>query len=125
MKVVHLKLGGKRCAIIFDDADLESVVSAYPEAVAEKFLALFKGNFSTAAVLENPPEPSTSNGPRVDGVQYERVKHYLSVGKNDGTLTMGGDEVFGPEVVVNIKLETEVLEKANCTEIGLRAFVFT
>ncbi|THC92543.1 hypothetical protein EYZ11_007996 [Aspergillus tanneri] len=84
------------------------------EAVAEKFLALFKGNFSTAAVLENPPEPSTSNGPRVDGVQYERVKHYLSVGKNDGTLTMGGDGRDGcfikPTVFENVPEDSLILK---------------
>ncbi|KAL4810744.1 aldehyde dehydrogenase domain-containing protein [Aspergillus unguis] len=170
MKVVHMELGGKSPAIIFDDADLESAATQtqfsvqflsgqtcmansriyVQESVAEKFLALFKDNFGGAAVLGNPLEPSTSHGPQVDELQYERVKSYLAIGEKDGQLSMGGDaqdglfikptvfenvpeesrivkeEVFGPVVVINtFKTEDEVIEKANASEFGLYASVFT
>ncbi|KAL4929489.1 aldehyde dehydrogenase family protein [Aspergillus undulatus] len=169
MKVVHLELGGKSPALIFDDADLESAAQQtqfsvqflsgqtcmansriyVQESVAEKFLALFKEKFA-AASLGNPLEKTTSHGPQVDELQYERVKSYLAIGEKDGKLSMGGDakdglfirptvfenvpedsrivkeEVFGPVVVINtFKTEAEAIEKANATEFGLYASVFT
>ncbi|KAL4922714.1 aldehyde dehydrogenase domain-containing protein [Aspergillus aurantiobrunneus] len=170
MKVVHMELGGKSPALIFDDADLESAAQQtqfsvqflsgqtcmansriyVQESVAEKFLALFKEKFGASASLGNPLEPSTSHGPQVDELQYERVKSYLAVGEKDGKLSMGGDggdgyfikptvfenvsensriikeEVFGPVVVINtFKMENEAIEKANASEFGLYASVFT
>ncbi|KAL3478749.1 aldehyde dehydrogenase domain-containing protein [Aspergillus californicus] len=169
MKVVHMELGGKSPAIIFDDADLESAAQQtqfsiqflsgqtcmansriyVQESVAEKFLTLFKEKFGAAA-LGNPLELGTSHGPQVDQLQYDRVKSYLDIGKQDGKLSMGGDaedgyfikptvfenvseesrivreEVFGPVVVINtFKTEAEAIEKANASEFGLYASVFT
>ncbi|GAB1216880.1 hypothetical protein ATERTT37_006099 [Aspergillus terreus] len=170
MKHVHMELGGKSPAIIFDDADLESAAQQtqfsiqllsgqtcmansrvyVQDTVAEKFLALFKDKFGGNARLGNPLEQSTSHGPQVDGIQYNRVKSYLAIGEKDGKLTLGGDggdgyfvkptvfedvpedsrimkeEVFGPVVVINtFKTEEEAIEKANNTEFGLYASVFT
>ncbi|KAL4896679.1 aldehyde dehydrogenase domain-containing protein [Aspergillus ambiguus] len=170
MKHVHMELGGKSPAIIFDDADLESAAQQtqfsiqilsgqtcmansriyVQEPVAEKFLAIFKEKFGTNARLGDPLDENTSHGPQVDGTQYKRVKSYLEIGEKDGKLTLGGDggdgyfvkptvfenvpedsrimkeEVFGPVVVINtFKTEEEVIEKANCTEFGLYASVFT
>ncbi|KAL4881270.1 Aldehyde/histidinol dehydrogenase [Aspergillus karnatakaensis] len=153
MKVVHMELGGKSPALIFDDADLKTCMANsriyVQETVAEKFLALFKDKYG-AATLGNPLEPGTSHGPQVDGMQYERVKSYLAIGEKDGKLSMGGDgddgyfikptvfqdvpedsrlvkeEVFGPVVVINtFKREEEAIEKANASELGLYASVFT
>ncbi|KAL2824348.1 aldehyde dehydrogenase domain-containing protein [Aspergillus cavernicola] len=170
LKIVHMELGGKSPALIFDDADLESAAQQtqfsiqmqsgqacmansrvyVQESVAEKFLALFKEKFGAGARLGNPLEPATSHGPQVDVLQYERVKSYLSIGEKDGKLSMGGDardgyfikptvfenvpedsrlakeEVFGPVVVINtFKTEDEAIEKANASEFGLYASVFT
>ncbi|KAL4939847.1 hypothetical protein BDV06DRAFT_230798 [Aspergillus oleicola] len=170
MKVVHLELGGKSPALIFDDAHLESAAQQtslsiqifsgqtcmansrvyVQETVAEKFLALFKENFGAGAILGNPLEPSTSHGPQVDQLQYDRVKSYLAIGEKEGKMSMGGDaenglfikptvfenvpedarivkeEIFGPVVVINtFKTEEEAIEKANATEFGLYASVFT
>ncbi|KAL5337687.1 Aldehyde/histidinol dehydrogenase [Aspergillus crustosus] len=170
MKVVHMELGGKSPALIFDDADLESAAQQtqfsigflsgqtcmvnsriyVQESVAEKFLTLFKEKFGTAATLGNPLEQGTSHGPQVDEMQYERVKSYLAIGEKDGELSMGGDaedgyfikptvfqdvpedsrivkeEVFGPVVVVNtFKTEEEAIEKANSSEFGVYASIFT
>ncbi|KAL4765715.1 aldehyde dehydrogenase family protein [Aspergillus foveolatus] len=154
MDIVHMELGGKSPALIFEDADLENTAQAtqfsiqclsgqtcmansriyVQESVADKFLALFKEKFGSA----------------VDGLQYERVKSYITIGEQDGKLSMGGDagngyfikptvfesvpedslivkgEVFGPVVVINaFKTEEEAIKKVNASEFGLYASVFT
>jgi aldehyde dehydrogenase (NAD+) len=169
MKIVHMELGGKSPALIFDDADLENAAQAtqfsiqclsgqtcmansriyVQESVADKFLALFKEKFGSA-VLGNPLESGITHGPQVDELQYERVKSYITIGEQDGKLSMGGDagngyfikptvfesvpedsrimkeEVFGPVVVINsFKTEEEAIKKANASEFGLYASVFT
>ncbi|KAL4911266.1 hypothetical protein BDW74DRAFT_164818 [Aspergillus multicolor] len=169
MKIVHMELGGKSPALIFEDADLENAAAAtqfsiqclsgqtcmansriyVQESVAEKFLALFKEKFGGAS-LGNPLDEATTHGPQVDQLQYERVKSYIGIGEQEGKLTLGGDakdgyfikptvfenvpedsrivkeEVFGPVVVINtFKTEEEAIEKANATEFGLYASVFT
>ncbi|KAL1846110.1 hypothetical protein Plec18167_003399 [Paecilomyces lecythidis] len=169
MKNVILELGGKSPAIIFPDADLEDAAAATQssvqflsgqmcmansriyvhESIADKFLALFKEKFG-AARLGDPLDRTTTHGPQVDSIQYDRVKSYLEIGQRDGIMTLGGDakdgfyikptvfenvpedsritkeEVFGPVVVINtFKTESEVISKANDTEFGLYASVFT
>ncbi|KAE8354056.1 aldehyde dehydrogenase domain-containing protein [Aspergillus coremiiformis] len=169
MKVVHLELGGKSPAIIFDDADIEKAVEKtqfsiqylsgqtciansriyVQESVADKFRAVFKEKFSAAARMGNPLETTTTHGPQADSIQYERVKSYLEIGKKDGKLTLGGDggngfikptifenvpedsrlmkeEVFGPVVTINtFNTEEEAIARANDSEFGLYASVFT
>ncbi|PYH95037.1 aldehyde dehydrogenase [Aspergillus ellipticus CBS 707.79] len=119
------------------------------ESVAEKFLALFKSMFSSA-VLGDPLDKETTLGPQTGKIQYERVKSYISAAEKESAVTLGGDanngyfikptvfenmpedaqimkeEVFGPVVVINtFKTEDEVLQKANDSEYGLYASVFT
>lgn len=170
MKVVHMELGGKSPAVVFEDADLESAAVQtqasvrmlsgqaciantriyVQESVAEKFLALFKEKFTAARVGDNPLEPSSHHGPQVDEIQYNRIKNYLEIGEKEGKLTTGGDakdgyfvkptifentpedarimkeEIFGPVVAINtFKTEEEAVEKANDTNFGLYASVFT
>ncbi|KAB8278825.1 aldehyde dehydrogenase domain-containing protein [Aspergillus minisclerotigenes] len=169
LKVVHLELGGKTPAIIFEDADIEKAAEKtqfsihftsgqtcfansriyVQESVADKFIAVFKEKFGAAARMGNPLEPTTNHGPQADNIQYERVKSYLEIGEKDGKLTMGGDggkgfikptvfenvpdgsrlmkeEIFGPVVAINtFKTEEEAIERANASEFGLYASVFT
>jgi aldehyde dehydrogenase (NAD+) len=169
LKHVHMELGGKSPAIIFEDADLEAaaaqtqfsirfnsgqVCSANSriyvhKSVVEQFIKLFRENFA-AVRMGDPLDPATSHGPQIDVLQYNRIKEYLAIGEKDGTLTLGGDandgffvrptifegvaeesrlmreEVFGPVVVINtFSTETEAIEKANNSEFGLFAAVFT
>ncbi|KGO61944.1 Aldehyde dehydrogenase, C-terminal [Penicillium expansum] len=118
------------------------------DTIAEKFLQLF--NIAFGSIQQgNPLNPKTNHGPMADDVQFEAVKRYIASGKDSGTLAMGGaskngfveptvftnvpqdakimrEEIFGP--VVNIRIfhtEAEALEKANDTEYGLYAAVFT
>lgn len=170
MKQVHMELGGKSPAVVFEDADLESAAEQtqlsvrmlsgqtcmansrvyVQESAAEKFIDLFKAKFAAGHVGGNPLEASTAHGPQVDEVQYNRVKNYLAIGEKEGTMTLGGDaknglfvhptifentsddarimqeEIFGPVVAINtFKTEAEAAERANRTEFGLYASVFT
>ncbi|KAJ5514287.1 Aldehyde/histidinol dehydrogenase [Penicillium fimorum] len=169
LKNVHMELGGKSPAIIFEDADLETAVAQTQfsiqfnsgqvcsansriyvhESVAKDFTKLFHEKFA-AVRMGDPLDPATSHGPQIDVLQYNRVKEYLGIGEKDGTLSLGGDandgffvrptifegiaedsrlmqeEVFGPVVAINtFSTETEAIEKANNSEFGLYAAVFT
>lgn len=118
-------------------------------AVVDKFIALFKDAFSSAKT-GNPADPSTSRGPQIDQPQHDRIKSYITIGQKDGTVTLGGgagpglfieptvvedvaetsqlmqEEVFGPVVAINrFEDEAEVIERANHSEFGLYASVFT
>jgi aldehyde dehydrogenase (NAD+) len=169
MKQVHMELGGKSPAIIFEDADLEAAVAQTQfsiqfasgqvcsansriyvhESVAKQFIELFREKFA-AVRMGDPLDPDTSHGPQIDQLQYNRVKEYLEIGEKDGTLSQGGDandgffvlptifedvsedsrlmreEVFGPVVAIStFSTETEAIEKANNSEFGLYAAVFT
>lgn len=119
------------------------------ESVAEKFIQLFREQFA-AITAGDPLDPSTTHGPQIDKVQYTRIQEYLGIGEKEGSLTLGGDandgffvkptifervpedsrlmreEVFGPVVTINtFQTEEEAIEKANNTEFGLYASVFT
>ncbi|KAJ6187565.1 hypothetical protein N7519_002473 [Penicillium mononematosum] len=119
------------------------------ESVAKQFIKLFCEKFA-AVQMGDPLDPATSHGPQIDLLQYNWIKEYLAIGKKDGTLRLGGDandgffvrptifegvgedlrlmraEVFGPVVVINTFFtETEAIEKANNSEFGLYAAVFT
>jgi aldehyde dehydrogenase (NAD+) len=169
LKHVLMELGGKSPAIVFEDADLEAAAAQTQfsiqfnsgqvcvansriyvhESVVEKFTRLFREKFE-AVQLGDPLDPSTSHGPQIDVLQYNRIKEYLAIGEKDGKLTTGGvandgyfvrptifegvpedsrlmrEEVFGPVVAINtFSTEEEAIEKANDTEFGLYASVFT
>ncbi|CAG8926074.1 unnamed protein product [Penicillium salamii] len=119
------------------------------ESVAKEFTKLFREKFE-AVTIGDPMDPTTSHGPQIDVKQYNRIKEYLAIGEKDGKLTLGGDandgyfvkptifegvpsesrlmreEVFGPVVTITpFSTETEAIDKANDTEFGLYASVFT
>ncbi|CAG8948874.1 hypothetical protein HYFRA_00001997 [Hymenoscyphus fraxineus] len=122
------------------------------DTVAERFIDIFKSKFSTAKIGD-PTDYDTNHGPIVDKIQYDKVIEYLEIGKKEGTVILGNEayssedgyfikptiildtpedsrimkeEVFGPVVNINIfKTEEEALKKANDSEYGLYASVFT
>ncbi|KAM5354699.1 hypothetical protein ACJ41O_001346 [Fusarium nematophilum] len=172
MKNVILELGGKSPAVIFEDADLERAAKetahsiqwnsgqvcmansrVYVHAsVADRFLALFKESFESVR-LGDPLDPEVTHGPQADHIQFDIVKNYVEIGKQEGKLISGGeaprdlngyfvqptifvetpensrimrDEVFGPVVNINVfTSEDEVIRLANATEYGLYAAVYT
>lgn len=121
------------------------------DTIAEKFVETFKKVFGSAK-LGDPLKPEVNHGPQVDRVQHDKILEYIEEGKKSGQLIMGGDrasegklwvpptaflntpedarimkeEVFGPVVNINtFHSEQEVIDKANDTEFGLYASVFT
>jgi aldehyde dehydrogenase (NAD+) len=121
------------------------------ESVAEKYIALFKAKFE-ASSIGDPQKPGTNQGPQADKVQYDNVLQYIEIAKEEGTLALGGsavegegyfirptiftdtpetaktmkEEIFGPVVHINtFSTEEEALAKANNTEYGLYASVYT
>ncbi|KAK4447174.1 aldehyde dehydrogenase [Podospora aff. communis PSN243] len=123
------------------------------KGVAEEFVAAFTKRI--AAVRDGDPlDKETNHGPQADEVQYKNVMRYIAEGKGSGTLAVGGagkleskngffieptvflntpetakimkEEVFGPVVNINtFETEEEVIAKANDTEFGLYAAVYT
>jgi aldehyde dehydrogenase (NAD+) len=172
LKNVVFELGGKSPTVVFADADLERAAkeSAYSiqwnsgqvcmansriyvhKSVAERFISLFKKNLEYVR-MGDPTNPDVNHGPQADEVQFKTVKRYIEMGKRDGKLILGGEElpehkgyfvpptiftdtpedaqimkeeVFGPVVNINVfESESEVIQKVNATEFGLYAAVYT
>jgi aldehyde dehydrogenase (NAD+) len=123
------------------------------DTITDKFIEKFKEVFG-AAKLGDPTKSGVTQGPQVDGIQHEKILNYIEEGKKTGKMILGGkpdeslgkgyfvpptafintpedakimrEEVFGPVVNINVfHTEKEALEKANNTEFGLYAAVFT
>lgn len=172
LKNVIFELGGKSPTVIFGDADLERSAkeSAHSiqwnsgqvcmansrvyvhTSVADTFISLFKEHFKSVT-LGDPTNPHVNHGPQADEAQFNIVKRYIELGKRDGQLILGGDnvtdhkgyfisptiftktpedspimkeEVFGPVVNINVfNTEDEVIQMVNSTEYGLYAAVYT
>jgi aldehyde dehydrogenase (NAD+) len=101
----------------------------------------------------DPFDPNTEQGPQVDDIQFEKVMSYIDAGKKDGAkLLTGGnrvgnhgffieptvfgdvkddmkiarEEIFGPVMsILKFKDIDEVVERANRTDYGLAAAVWT
>ncbi|KAM5344310.1 hypothetical protein ACJ41O_012847 [Fusarium nematophilum] len=170
LKKVTLELGGKSPAIVFDDADFEEAVDSVAggflancgqicvvlvhDSIADKFITAVKAVFESVAkdLGRNPQETTTTHGPVVDKMQFDRIMSYIDKGKQTAQLVTGGnrkgtkgcfieptlfvnpeknspvwrEEVFGPVVTVKIfRTEEEAIELANDTQYGLAACVYT
>ncbi|KAL5319234.1 hypothetical protein ACEPPN_012284 [Leptodophora sp. 'Broadleaf-Isolate-01'] len=124
------------------------------EGIYDKFVEGYKqALLAKAKTIGDPEAESTVMGPLIDKAQFDRVSGFIERGKNgQGTLLTGGSrvgdkgffieptvftnvdsnaeiitqEIFGPVAVLNsFKTEEEILEKANNTNFGLMAGVFT
>ncbi|XP_066515566.1 aldehyde dehydrogenase, mitochondrial-like [Hoplias malabaricus] len=104
-------------------------------------------------VVGDPFNLSTEQGPQVDDEQFKKILGYISSGKKEGAKLMCGggaasdrgyfiqptifgdvqdgmkiarEEIFGPVMqVLKFKSTEEVIERANDTQYGLAAAVFT
>jgi aldehyde dehydrogenase (NAD+) len=123
------------------------------DSVYEKFLEEFKKYTQENTTIGSQFDSNVTHGPQISKVQQEKIMSYVESAKSEGArLILGGEvsdkqgyfvnptifadtkndmkasreEVFGPFVVVQLfKTEDEVIEKANDTEYGLGAAVFT
>jgi aldehyde dehydrogenase (NAD+) len=123
------------------------------DTIYEKFIEAFKEQVKAATKIGDSFDHETTHGPQITKAQFDKILNYIELGKSEGAvLAMGGqkhgskgyyieptvfrdvtssmkiarEEVFGPCVVMaSFKTEEEVIEKANDTEYGLGAAVFT
>ncbi|KAI1270911.1 aldehyde dehydrogenase [Xylaria sp. FL0933] len=123
------------------------------EGIYEKFLESYKKAMEERSkTVGDPDAVETMMGPIVDKAQFDRVSGFLERGRNQGTLLTGGSrigdqgffieptvftdvpedaeickkEIFGPVAILNkFKTEEEIIAKANDTNYGLMAGVFT
>uniref|UniRef100_UPI00398E4731 retinaldehyde dehydrogenase 3 n=1 Tax=Pristiophorus japonicus TaxID=55135 RepID=UPI00398E4731 len=106
-----------------------------------------------ARVVGNPFDPKTDQGPQIDQDQFDKILELIESGKKEGArLECGGraigdvghyiqptvfseatdnmriarEEIFGPvQVIMKFKSTEEVIRRANSSEFGLTAGVFT
>ncbi|KAL2802173.1 Aldehyde/histidinol dehydrogenase [Aspergillus granulosus] len=123
------------------------------EGIKDKFVEKFKAALKQRGeAIGDPDQPTTLMGSPVDEAQFNKVTGFIQRGLSQGTLVLGGkrvgntgffieptlfcdvpqnaeiyqQEIFGPVGIVNgFKTEEEVIRKANATEYGLMAGVFT
>jgi len=169
---VTLELGGKSPCVVYDDADLDVAVGnaidmlfgvysgqcciggsrlLVQESIYEAFLDRLVE--ATEELTIGPGIEDPDMGPMVSEAQFEKVRRYLAVGREEaGEPLTGGavldrpgyyveptifagvdndtriarEEVFGPVLVaMPFADEDEAIETANDTEYGLVAGVFT
>jgi aldehyde dehydrogenase (NAD+) len=172
LKRLTFELGGKSPNIVFADADLQAAAAGshfglyfnqgqcccagsrlfVEEKVYDKFIDRISA-MNKSRKLGDPFDPETEQGPQVDQTQFDKVMHYIHVGKKEGAecLTGGGrwgdrgyyieptlftgvtdemtiakDEIFGPVMsILKFKNLDEIVERANNTTYGLAAAVWT
>jgi acyl-CoA reductase-like NAD-dependent aldehyde dehydrogenase len=169
---VTLELGGKSPCVVYDDADLEVAVEnavtmlfgvysgqccaggsrlLVEESIYEEFLDRLVA--ATGELSIGPGIEDHDMGPMVSEQQFEKVKRYLEVGREEvGEPIVGGgvlerdgyyveptifadvdndtriarEEVFGPVLVaMSFEAEDEAIQVANDTDYGLVSGVFT
>ena len=111
LKRVSLELGGKSPNIVFADADQDAATvgalmgiffnqgqvccAGSRLFVQEKLYEEFTdkvGAFAQQVKLGPPLDPETRMGPLVSSEQYDRVKGYLKIGKDEGAKLKAGGE---------------------------------
>ncbi|KAJ6016788.1 hypothetical protein N7451_000167 [Penicillium sp. IBT 35674x] len=123
------------------------------DGILDRFTEKYKAALEERArAVGDPDNDSTLVGPLVDEAQFRRVTGFIERGSEQGTLLTGGNlvrdkgffvqptvftnvkpdaeiyrqEIFGPVSILNsFATEEEALQKANTTEYGLMAGVFT
>jgi betaine-aldehyde dehydrogenase len=123
------------------------------KGIKDRFLARLAERTATI-LLGDPLEEATQMGPLVSAVQMDKVLGYMETAKAEGarlvcgggraaintgyfvqptvfadvtdSMTIAREEVFGPVMaVLDFDTEDEVIARANATEFGLAAGVFT
>jgi aldehyde dehydrogenase (NAD+) len=172
LKRLTFELGGKSPNIVFADSDLEAAAAGshfglyfnqgqcccagsrlfVEEKVYDKFINRIQSMNKTRK-LGDPLDPATEQGPQVDQTQFDKIMHYIDLGKREGAECLTGgsrwgdrgyyieptlftgvtddmaiakDEIFGPVLsVLKFKNLDEIVERANNTTYGLAAAVWT
>ncbi|PTX64983.1 delta-1-pyrroline-5-carboxylate dehydrogenase [Melghirimyces profundicolus] len=171
LKRVVAEMGGKDTIIVDKDADVElaaqSIVSSAFGFSGQKCSACSRAvihqdlydqvlqrsvELTKELKVGDPAEYGTFVGPVIDDIQFNRIKEYLEIGKQEGKLMTGGEaddskgyfiqptivadvdpearimqeEIFGPFVAfTKAKDFEELLEIANNTEYGLTGAIIS
>lgn len=123
------------------------------KAIKARFLERLKER-TEAIRLGDPRDPDTQMGPLINAAQLDKVMTYIEIGKKEGAqlvtggtragpsagcyvaptvfadvtddMTIAREEIFGPVMaVLDFESEEEVVARANSTEFGLSAGIFT
>jgi aldehyde dehydrogenase (NAD+) len=122
------------------------------EEVHDQFVSRLAAKVA-ARNLGDPFDPATQQGPQIDKAQFDKIMSYIAKGKEQGaTVVTGGerfgtkgfyikptifadvkddmaiacDEIFGPVLsVIKFKEVEEAVTRANTTDFGLAAAVWT
>jgi betaine-aldehyde dehydrogenase len=173
LKRVSLELGGKSPNIFFSDADFENAVDGalfgtfinqgevcsagsrvlVQRDIYQKFIEAASAKARTIR-LGNGLDRETKMGPLVSAEQRDRVARYLTIGRKEAKVAVGGgtpkqfdkgwyieptifydvdnsatiaqEEIFGPVMsVIPFSDEAEAIRIANATPYGLAAAVWT
>ncbi|QDP72933.1 aldehyde dehydrogenase family protein [Legionella israelensis] len=172
MKRLSFELGGKSPNIIFDDVDIDEAVEGAIGAiflnqgqnccagsrtfVQKNIYNDFVTKFAEKAKerrIGNPFKSSIEHGSQIDKMQFDRIMHYIQLGKEQGANCIAGghrhgekgyfieptvfshvkdsmaiaqEEIFGP-VASLLSFETmdEIIQRANNTSFGLAGAVWT
>lgn len=172
MKRITFELGGKSPNIIFDDANLDEAVEGAFGAiflnqgqnccagtrafVHEDIYTEFVQKIADKAsqrVIGDPFDAATEHGPQIDQAQFDKIMHYIKLGKQQGANCVSGgervfdrgyfirptvfsevddamaiatDEIFGPVLsILKFSSTDEVITRANDSQFGLASAVWT
>ncbi|KAJ4508609.1 hypothetical protein HRR83_005701 [Exophiala dermatitidis] len=123
------------------------------DTIYDQFVSSFKARASAGPTAHGDPlSEKTTKGPVISRPQHEKIMRYIQKGKEEGAnVLVGGDalgdgifvqntvftevredmtivkeEIFGPvATIARFSAETEVIAKANDSEYGLNAAIFT
>lgn len=172
MKRMTFELGGKSPNIIFDDADLDEAVDGafgaiflnqgqnccagsrafVHETIYDEFVRKLADK-AAKRKIGDPFDHNTEHGPQIDQAQFDKIMHYIDLGREQGAECVTGgdrvfdrgyfiaptvfsavrddmaiatDEIFGPVVsVLKFRDTDEVIRRANDTRFGLSSAVWT
>jgi aldehyde dehydrogenase (NAD+) len=172
LKRLTFELGGKSPNIVFADADLQAAAAGahfglyfnqgqcccagsrlfVQDKVYDRFVDTLV-NLNAGRKLGDPFDPATEQGPQIDQAQFDKIMHYIELGKQEGAECLSGgrrhgsrgyfieptlfagvtdemaiarDEIFGPVLsVLRFKDVDEIAQRANHTCYGLAAAVWT
>lgn len=172
LKRLTFELGGKSPNVVFADTDLDAAAAGahfglyfnqgqcccagsrlfVEDKVYDKFVHKLVA-MNAKRKLGDPLDPSTEQGPQVDQDQFNKVMHYIDLGRQEGAecltggkrhgtkgfyieptlfagvtdeMTIAREEIFGPVMsVLRFKDVDEIVRRANDTTYGLAAAVWT
>ena len=172
LKRITFELGGKSPNIVFADADLDAAVAGahfglyfnqgqcccagsrlfVQDKIYDKFIDRLS-SINQERKIGDPLSMETEQGPQIDQTQFDKIMHYIEVGKKEGAecvtggkrfgtrgfyveptlfsgvtddMTIAQEEIFGPVLsVLRFKDLDEIADRANKTSFGLAAAIWT